>query len=394
MIARLALMLAALSLVPAAPERASAPIAVGYLPQDKDERGLWMQLDEIERRLRTSDFVVRDPALNLYVRGVLCRMVGDESCRGVRLYIVRTAEFNASMAPNGMMIVNTGMLLRMQDEAQLAAILGHEFTHFSHQHSLRNFRSLKLRANTLAWLSIVPVGSYGAAVMLSALRTGMLGAIFTFSRSMETEADAGSVPLMTAGGYDPDEAPRIWEQFRIEQDATAVARRRVSRKDAGGGLFATHPPSAERIVALRAAAASQMRAEGLSDGRAAYRAAIAPWWPQLIDDEIKLNDFGGTDFLIGILAQGGWTPDLLYARGELYRARGRPRDLTEAAGFYRDAIAGGAPAEAWRGLGLAMMRSGRPADADEGHRALKEYLTRKPDAPDRAMIEMLAGEGQ
>lgn len=382
------LVLAAVSLVAAPPiEQIAASIPAAYVPQDKDERGLWMQLDEAERMLKTSDFVIRDPALNGYVRGVLCRMVGMEACGGVRLYIVRTADFNASMAPNGMMLVNTGLLLRMQGEAQLAAILAHEFTHYSRRHSLRSFRTLKAKATTLAWLSFVPVGTYGAAVMLAALRTGVVGSFFTFSRAMESEADAASVPLMAAAGYDPDEAPRIWEQFRVEQDATAVARRRVSRKDWGGGMFATHPPSTERIVALRAAAANQAHASSLGDGRAAYRAAIASWWPDLVDDQIKLNDFGGTDFLIGLLAQDGWTPALLYARGELYRSRGRPRDLKDAAGFYRAAIAGGAPAEATRGLGLAAIRSG---DVDEGRRALGDYLARKPDAPDRAMIAMLA----
>lgn len=106
-------------------EPTAQPVPAGYIPTDKDERGLWMQLDTVERGLTTSEFVVRDPALNDYVRGVLCRTVGDARCAAIRLYIVRTAEFNATMAPNGMMTVYTGLLLRVRDEAQLAAILGH-----------------------------------------------------------------------------------------------------------------------------------------------------------------------------------------------------------------------------------------------------------------------------
>ena len=74
-------------------------------------------------------FAVRDPVLNAYVRKVLCRTIGDAHCAPIRLYIIRTSQFNASMAPNGMMQVWTGLLLRMDNEAQLATVLGHEMGH-------------------------------------------------------------------------------------------------------------------------------------------------------------------------------------------------------------------------------------------------------------------------
>ncbi|WP_333999038.1 hypothetical protein [Sphingomonas aurantiaca] len=89
-----------------------------YTPTTVDERGVWMEADEDERRLRESPSVIRDPALNAYVRGVLCRTVGDDRCRSVRIYIERVPAFNASMAPNGTMIVWSGLLLRVRNEAE------------------------------------------------------------------------------------------------------------------------------------------------------------------------------------------------------------------------------------------------------------------------------------
>ncbi|KAK0329044.1 hypothetical protein LTR94_038345, partial [Friedmanniomyces endolithicus] len=72
-----------------------------------------------------------------------------------------------------------------------------------------------------------------------------------------------------------------------------------------------------------------------------------------LDDQIKLNDFGASDFLITELADSGWTAQLWLARGELYRARGNPRDLVNAAEFYSNATtADPGLAEAYRGLGL------------------------------------------
>lgn len=373
---------------PATPADRYPTIGGGYVPTDADERGLWMQLDVLEREMQTSDFLVRDPALNGYVRGVLCRTVGQAACASLRLYIVRHADFNASMAPNGMVTVNTGALLRLRSEAQLAAVLGHEFTHFARRHTLQRVRDTRKKAGVMASLSTIPAAGYGSALAVRLLRLITIGSLYGFSREMEREADAGSIPLMAAAGYDPAVAAPICQALTSEEGAAAAARRRKA-KPRTDTFYATHPSPPERIAALTALARPYAGRSFASDGAAAYRAAMRAWWPQLIDDQIKLNDFGGSDWLLHELAVDGWTPALLYARGELYRARGRPADLTQAASFYRAALAGDAPVEAWRGLGLVTLRGG---DAAAGRRALRTYLARKPDASDRAMIAMLAAE--
>ena len=81
---------------------------------DTDEGGLWSMIDREETRLRRSPLVVRDPALTDYLRDVVCRL-GGEHCADVRVYVVRTAQFNASMAPNGSMQVWSGLLLRVDN---------------------------------------------------------------------------------------------------------------------------------------------------------------------------------------------------------------------------------------------------------------------------------------
>ena len=361
----------------------TAPSVADYQPQGADERGLWMEMEEAERTLKTSDFVIRDPALNAYVNSVLCRTVGAERCRAARVYVVRTPYFNANMAPNGMMQVWSGLLLRARNEAQLAAVLGHEFAHFEQRHSLKNFRDARAKTDAMAWLSFLP---YGVGLIA---QVGMLGGFMANSREMEQEADTIGLGWMTQAGYAPAQAPLIWKQLRDEQDATAAERKRKSKKDKNGGFFASHPNSADRVAYLTTQASAAKDARDWS-GAAEYRAAMTPWWAAIIDDQIKLNDFGATEFLLTNLAGDGWTPELLYARGELYRARNAAGDLTAAAGFYRDAIAAGSTLpEARRGLGLALLRSG---DTAGGRVALAEYLKMKPDAGDRPMMAMLAGE--
>lgn len=365
---------------------APRPSAFDYTPQDKDERGLWMRIEEEERELKTSPFLIRDPDLNAYVRGVLCRAVGEAACGSVRVYLIRSPYFNATMAPNGMMHIYSGLLLRVRSEAELAAVLSHEFAHFENQHSLKSFRDIRGKTDAMAWLSFVPyVG------MLAQL--GVAGSIFGFSRDMEKQADLASIGYLASSGYAPDAATNIWTQLRAEQDATAAVRKIKSRKDKNGGFFATHPSSADRLTYLAAEAKGKGVATPMR-GTAEYRAALARWWPDFIDDQIKLNDFGGTQFLLTQMADGASTNgDVLYARAELLRARGNPADFPAAAALYRQAIgaseAGTPLPENWRGLGLALMRGG---SADEGRAALKTYLAARPDAADKAMIAMMAGE--
>ena len=382
MIGRLALMAGALACV-AAPLVAEPPRAgAGYVPADLDERGLWMQAEEYERELKHSAFVMRDPALNAYVRDAFCKTVGQAECKDVRIYLMRTPYFNASMAPNGLMQVYSGLFLRVRNEAQMAAILGHEYTHYRNRHSVLLYRNAKKNFGAAAFLG--GFGLFGSLIQL-----GMIGSVFSFSRENEAEADAGSIPMLAQAGYDPHSASQVWEQLRAEMDATALARKKKSRKDKTGGMFATHPPSAERMTALKALADKQAVPGTTDDRRVQFIAALKPFWADFVDDQIKLNDFGGTEFLLDSLAKEGWTPDLLYARGELYRARGTPDDLVKAAGFYREALTRpDAPVEVHRGLGLALLRSG---SAPDGRAALKVYLEKRPDAPDRAMIAMLAG---
>ena len=74
-----------------------------------------MQLDREEAVLRTAPNIVRDEKLNAYVSGVICKLAGDY-CPTIRVYVVDTPEWNASAAPNGMIMIHTGLLLQIKDE--------------------------------------------------------------------------------------------------------------------------------------------------------------------------------------------------------------------------------------------------------------------------------------
>jgi predicted Zn-dependent protease len=130
--------------------------------EGSDEAELWYIMERIERELKASPLLVRDPALNDYVHSVLCK-VTDDYCRDVRVYIVDVPYFNASMAPNGAMMVWTGTLLRVRNEAQLALVLGHEFGHYRERHTLQQWRKLKHSSAFLGVFGVLASG-VGAGV--------------------------------------------------------------------------------------------------------------------------------------------------------------------------------------------------------------------------------------
>lgn len=393
MIGRLRLAASALGLALALAPSAHAepalppPYAGAYQPQGVDEQGYWQQMDEEERRLAQSDMVIRDEALNIYVRRVLCDTVGQDRCGSVRPYILRVPVFNANMAPNGTMQVFSGLLLRVRSEAELGAILGHEFGHFEARHTLERFRAARSSTDILAWAGVLGslAPSYDVVRTYRNLEITLISNFYSFNRDHEREADRLGIAYLNDSELRPQAAAQVWERLIAEYQADALSKGLKKPRFDRVPFYATHPPQAERATTL--ALLARPDAVQRDDGAARYRAALAPWIPQLLDDQIKLNDFGASEFLIQSLAEGGWTAPLWHARGELHRMRGAPRDLANAATFYGEAVAlDPNHAEAHRGLGLSLLKTGQPGP---GQQALRRYLVLKPDAPDAKLIGMM-----
>ena len=121
---------------------------------DTDEAGLWHTLERDEYKLRTSTAVIREKALQSYLESVLCR-VAPAYCADIRVYVLPSSQFGAAMTPNGMLLVYSGLLVRLENEAQLAAVLGHEVGHYVKRHTLEQWRRLGSRFGAIETVSTV-----------------------------------------------------------------------------------------------------------------------------------------------------------------------------------------------------------------------------------------------
>lgn len=363
----------------AAAEPTGAPAAVSpdWAPPPRfarpqlaeDENGIWSLMDREEARLRRSPFRLHAGGLEKYLLGVCCKLAG-EHCPDIRVYAMREARFNASMAPNGMMQVWSGLLLRVENEAQLAAVLGHEIGHYLQRHSLERMRDMRSRASAAQFMGLL--GVVGALGQLAT----MAGAA-AYSRDHERDADQIGVVLMRRAGYDPRESPKLWSNLLLETKANPSASE-------PSVLFANHPPSEERQQTLSGLTGSDTG----QVYEAEFRAQLAPLRVMLLEDELKRSrPRESVALLERLTGREPGNPALLHFRGEAYRARGDTGDGERAVADYQAAIASGNPLPVtWRSLGQALLQAGQPQN---GRQALSTYLALAPQAPDAALIKQV-----
>ena len=366
-------------------------IGPGFKPTDKDEQGIWQLMDRAEEEISGSNLLVDDPQLTGYLRDLIGK-VGGPAAKDMRIYLARIPEFNAMMFPTGFAVVFTGLLLRMRNEAQLAGVIAHESGHFLRRHMIRSWRDQKRKSDVLAIGSMLAGvgGAAGGVYLGDYVQLAQLGAIlslFRYSRGMEAEADAMGTRLIEEAGYPPVEMANVWEQLIGEEKASARYRGKHRRR---GSLFDTHPSPDARMADLRLSAAEVTVAGRHYDhGRERYLRAIGPMRQTMLDDQVKLNDPGASQYLIQTLAQDGWNGLLRFYEGEIWRLRNRRDDDDRAAQSYAAAVVyPDAPADAFRWHGISLLKQGRPGEAKQ---AFARYLTMKPDAPDAPWVRQMMG---
>jgi predicted Zn-dependent protease len=372
-----ALLLTVVGGLPARADEAIGEAQPGDRPTPgSDEAELWYAMERAELDLQKSPQLVRDPALNKYVHDVACRVTGDY-CKDLRVYIMDVPYFNASMAPNGALIIWSGALLRMQNEADLALVLGHEFGHYRERHTLQQWRKLKKSSGFISAFSVL---TYGVGFGLAGMAADLVGAasLLKFSRDKEREADKIGFAQLVAQGYDPNSGVHLWEAMLREENA----------RDYGKPIpvFASHPETRERLEDLRAAAAA-IPNPGKETGLDRYRAATAPFLKHWLDGELSRRMYTTSVQVIGDLRQtcapnekGLYT----FYLGEAHHRRNKGDDRSQADALYAEAIdEPGAPPEAWREHGMSLRAAGNKPEA---RIALQHYLELAPNADDRAFV--------
>jgi len=191
-----------------------------------------------EYQIEHSELLFKDPELNAYLQEVTDRLFPDMKDK-LHVRAIRDPNFNAFAVSTGGVYFNTGTLLRLDDESQLASVLGHEGTHFTADHTYRTVHAAK-SASAITLLAELTAAGFGIPPEL----VGLVGysSMMGFSRAYEREADRGGFDRMTQAGYDARGGVLAFERLDRELAAQLVSQ--------GPYFFASHPNVKERVANL------------------------------------------------------------------------------------------------------------------------------------------------
>ncbi len=194
----------------------------------KIDNDVFDEANAVDALYEKKGLVVHDSGLQPFLDSVGKRVLGNRPVPEnvtFRFRALRDPMVNAFALPNGSVYVTTGLLALLENEAQLAGVLGHETSHVFERHTYLENRSVRKKALALNIIqiaaSVAPTGSnlsagvqlFGASVQLAAAISSdiIVATIYGYSREMERQADSDGIAAMTAASYDPSAMARSFE---------------------------------------------------------------------------------------------------------------------------------------------------------------------------------------
>ena len=302
---------------------------------------LLTRVNQVDEELDRKGLVFDDPAATAYIEEIGKKVIPEAPVENVkwRFRVLRDAQPNAFALPNGTIYVHTGLLATLQNEAQLAGVLGHEVTHVVNRHSYLENRSARKKmaaANIFAAVGGAAGGAGGIAgaatrVVLEGLVPSLIvSTIFGYSRELEHEADVYGLQAMARNGYSPDQMGATFELLKSGYE--------VQLEKEARGLYVDHPRLDERIKYV-----SEMAEKLDFKGEPIVRAGeYSRQMERVMRHDISLEILTGrARTAVGVAKRltehDPESPENAYLLGEAYRALGgrsfrpTPEELTDSA---------------------------------------------------------------
>lgn len=207
---------------------------------------------ESYRQMRLYGLILTDPLVEEYLHSMAFQLVAQSNQpeMNYRFFVVKNQSMNAFASPGGYIGINAGLILKADNESEIAAVVAHEIAHVAQNHILRaveNSKNLTI-PTLLATLGAVIAGSQSNDD--TAIAAMMAGTAFlqqqqiNYTRSNEYEADRIGIQTLVKAGHDPEAMATIFEKF---QALSRVYDKRYQMPD----MLRTHPVSTTRIAEAR-----------------------------------------------------------------------------------------------------------------------------------------------
>jgi beta-barrel assembly-enhancing protease len=290
------------------------PVAI-----DDDEQRLIEEAKDLEGYFNAQTLLYKEPrALDLVRRvGHEIRPPPTDDYIEYEFFVIRDPSPNAFALPNGHVYVHTGMLARLRDEDELAALLAHEINHVAGHHGILEHRATRKKMITSMVLG--GLGGWGSVISI-----GLQTSVYGFSRDLEQEADDRAVEILRASRYDPHALPEVFDI--LGQDYEGLDPRTPT-------VWSTHPEVRARAETSRTLVASLPHRERHLE---AFEPAVFDLRAMTIQDYVQ-DDYPNTAVALAesLAARYPDDPRLLHLVGDAWQGMGAraaldPAQLTDS----------------------------------------------------------------
>ncbi len=192
---------------------------------------------EVERQAK----IIDDPVIAEYVNRVGQNLVRNSDAKvPFTIKVLDSEEVNAFALPGGFFFVNTGLILKTDNEAELAGVMAHEIAHVAARHGTR--QATRGTIINYASLPLIFMGGWTGYALYQAAGIAIPLGFLTFSRAFESEADMLGLQYLYKTGYDPTAFVDFFEKIETLEKRKPGTMSKV---------FSTHPMTDDRIAAAQ-----------------------------------------------------------------------------------------------------------------------------------------------
>jgi predicted Zn-dependent protease len=183
--------------------------------------------------------MINDPIVTEYVNRVGQNLVRNSDAKvPFTIKVIDSDEINAFALPGGFFYVNSGLVLRADEEAELAGVMGHEIAHVAARHGTKTATKGEIMQLASIPLILLGPGGWAGYGLYEGLNLAIPMSYLKFTRDAEREADFLGLQYMYKAGYDPNAFVSFFEKIEAEE-----------RRHPGSipKVFSTHPPTPDRV---------------------------------------------------------------------------------------------------------------------------------------------------
>ncbi len=194
---------------------------------------------QLAQEVERSSKMIDDPVVTEYVNRVGQNLVRNSDAKvPFTIKVIDSDEVNAFALPGGFFYVNSGLILRADEESELAGVMAHEISHVVLRHGTKNATKGEIMQLATIPLMLLGPGGWAGYGIYEAAQLAIPVTYLKFSRDAERQADYFGLQYMYHAGYDPNSYVTFFERIQADEKRRPGTIPKV---------FSTHPPTPERI---------------------------------------------------------------------------------------------------------------------------------------------------